>query len=68
MKQLPVLKDWSLFLDPISKSYRLSGEIYHDPKNRFKNGEKVTTTYLKNIDFENRLAQTRNTTYCLSDM
>jgi hypothetical protein len=69
MKNLPILKNWDVqYLDngnPKQKRYYMTGTIYNDIKHRFKDGTSVYTSYLKSIDFEKGLAQTRNTLYKL---
>jgi hypothetical protein len=65
MKNLPILKDWELRKFYGSDKYYIDGYIYSDPKERWQDGTPVNTSYLKSINFENMMAQTRNTLYKL---
>jgi hypothetical protein len=65
MSNLPILKDFKIHQFLGSDKYYIQGYIYSDPKQRWKNGTSVHTSYLKSIDFEKGFAQTRNTLYKL---
>ena len=45
----------------------IRGEIYNDEKGRFEDGTKIRTSRVLFIDFENRVARTRNSIYNLEE-
>lgn len=71
---MPILKNWSIirdnnnpYLAPELRKVRLQGCIYNDEKKRFDDGTPVSTSSLQKLDIENKVAQTRNTTYQLGE-
>ena len=62
MKKKSILTKWDLV--KIKGSFCLFGETVDD--DRFKNGTRVQTSKVLNIDFENGVAETRNTIYELA--
>lgn len=59
------LRNWKIHQHPTGP-YQLAGNIYNDTKGRFNDGDYVVTSQIKSIDFENGVAQTRNTKYILA--
>ena len=57
------LKEWKVI--PEEESYKLVGKIYEDEQQRFVDGRQIKTSSLKSIDFENKIAQTKHSTYQL---
>lgn len=60
------LHDWKI--EDNYGVYRLVGTIYGDKAQRFADADRIFTSSLKSIDFENMVAVTRNTTYRLADV
>lgn len=58
-----LLKNWSIH--QTLHGFVLTGEIYHDAKERFADGSSIVTSPLRNIDFVAGIADTRNTRYTL---
>jgi hypothetical protein len=73
---MPRLENWCIVIDPDFSPYtapelmklRMSGNIHNDEKGRFADGEYVTTSSLREIDLNKKIARTRNTTYELGRM
>lgn len=70
---MPRLENWSVtaasnnpFLDPVCQSKRLHGNVYDNPN--FNDGDSINTSVLKEFDYKNRLAKTRNTEYKLGEI
>lgn len=57
------LIDWTI--EKRYGSYVLYGTIYNDTKNRFADGTYIHTSSLTEIDFVNKVAKTKNSTYNL---
>lgn len=68
---MPRLENWSIgnmregFLSPLSDDKQLHGVIYDDEFGRFKDGKRILTSKLKELDIKNNYAQTLNTKYTL---
>lgn len=58
------LQGWS-FLTVRPNTYKLVGYIYNDTKGRFRDGDMVTTSRLKSIDFDKMEAKTVHSLYKL---
>ena len=72
---MPRLENWCIVIDEVSPytapellKVRMSGNIHNDEKDRFADGDYVTTSSLQEIDLINKIARTRNTTYELGRM
>ncbi len=69
---MPRIEKWSIgsaYFNPyqapeLQKKY-LYGEIYDDEKGRFENGTYISTSSIQELDLENNVAETKNTTYIL---
>lgn len=62
------LDQWRLDFDMVTEKYFLVGKIYKDEQKRFANGQKICTSEILNINFENMTAETKNTIYTLKSM
>jgi len=68
---MPRLENWSIicnddpYLAPELRTVRLAGYIYDDEKCRFKDGDPVATSSLREFNYTKGYAQTRNTKYIL---
>jgi len=60
-KQRATIKDW--IISDKKNGQVLIGHIVDHP--RFCQGQTITTSYLVNIDIENKIAETLNTIYIL---
>lgn len=64
-------QEYDAILDNIELHYMgawtfvVKGKIWDDKKKRFNNGEFVTTSRVKSIDFENGLIFTKNSVYLI---
>lgn len=65
---MPRLENWSIitnsknpFFAPELQSRSLHGNVYGHPN--FNDGDPVSTSTLKEFDYKNRVAKTRNTEY-----
>lgn len=70
LKNNAILKDWKIIHDFTAKEdfYRLLGFIYNDSRNHYLDGQKIQTSKIIKIDFENMTAETMNTIYNLMYM
>lgn len=58
-----LIKNWSL--EKWGGSVVICGNIYNDEKHRFADGTPIHTSQVRNIDFVEKVANTRNSTYNL---
>ncbi len=72
---MPRLENWSIIGDcrlvyqvPECQGKQLNGEIYNDESDRFKDGERIVTTRIIDLDLIGSVAKTRNTKYILGKM
>jgi hypothetical protein len=59
------LRNW--LITNMYGDHRISGDIYGDTRGKFKDGDNVVTSPLKSIDFDARVAKTKNSIYALGD-
>ena len=64
MEKKNLIKDWAV--EMVGKdSFVICGRIFNDERCRFQDGSYVHTSQLRLVDFENKVAVTRNSTYNL---
>ena len=70
---MPRLENWSVgnlwdgYQVPGLLENQLRGIVYDDEKNRFEDGERITTSLLKELNVKDKYAQTLNTKYILGE-
>lgn len=57
------LKNWTIVV--VDNKMRIRGQIYNDTKNRFPDGDGITTSPVVELDIRNGILRTLNTTYHL---
>lgn len=60
-----ILEDWKFEGHLKDDNFHLSGKIYNDKKNRFNDGQKVYTSRIEEINFQDGWAKTKNSIYKL---
>lgn len=70
LKNTAVLRDWKIVFDFNAKEelHFLTGCIYEDSRNHYLDGQRIRTSKVLKIDFENMTAETMNTIYNLKTM
>lgn len=66
-ENLPVLENWKVTQRPFFAFECVSGDIYNDPKERFCDGTFIYTSGIVELNEENGILQTKNTTYRLGE-
>lgn len=68
---MPRIENWSIicnddsYLAPELRTVKLAGYIYDDEKNRFSDGDPITTSGLREFNYTEGYALARNTKYIL---
>lgn len=62
-----LIKNWNIgrVCEGLNRRVVIVGEIFNDTKGRFEDGSFIQTSYVKYVDFEKKVAHTRNSIYNL---
>ncbi len=62
-RRTATLRDW--WFVQAGNHTAIQGRVFHDRKERFKDGDLITTSKILRLDFQNGIAVTRKSTYIL---
>jgi hypothetical protein len=64
-KSTGTLENWTLKYSMAKEMYYLSGDIYNDKKDRFPDGQRIYTSRIEEVNFQDGYAKTKNSIYKL---
>lgn len=64
-RRTATLRDW--WFVQCGNRTAICGKIYHDRRERFKDGQRITTSSILRVDFQNKIVVTKRSTYILGE-